>query len=217
MTNEEKRGPGRPRVLTHEERKARILDAAEALFVRQGYAATSMGDVARASSMSKKTVYDMFETKEALFSALVLSRNEFEPRLLECDTAGKTAREGLQMILQKSAELVLAPHQIALTRLVIAETAKAPELADQFYKQGIDRAEQALASQFERLCKQHDLRVDDPKEMVNFFFGAILCDELMDGLMRRPRVSNKRPLSKQISRLLDIFGPAIGLDDGARS
>jgi hypothetical protein len=47
---------------------------------------------------------------------------------------------------------------------------------------------------------------------VNFLFGGILCDRLTDGLIGRTVTKGRRPLSEQISRLLDLFGPSIGLD-----
>ena len=52
--------------------KARaILDAAGALFLDEGYPAVSMDAVARRAGVSKATLYAHFESKEALFAAIV--------------------------------------------------------------------------------------------------------------------------------------------------
>lgn len=47
-----------------------ILEAARALFERDGYAATSMAAIASAAGVSPKTVYLAFETKSGLLRAL---------------------------------------------------------------------------------------------------------------------------------------------------
>ncbi len=47
-----------------------ILDAAERLFVRDGYAATTMAAIAREARVALKTVYVAFETKSGLLRTL---------------------------------------------------------------------------------------------------------------------------------------------------
>ena len=46
--------------------RRRILDAAQSLFERDGYAATTMGAIAAAAGVSQKTVYLAFESKSSL-------------------------------------------------------------------------------------------------------------------------------------------------------
>jgi AcrR family transcriptional regulator len=52
------------------ETRRRILDAAERLFVRDGYSATSISAVAAEAGVSQKTVYLAFETKPNLLRTL---------------------------------------------------------------------------------------------------------------------------------------------------
>jgi AcrR family transcriptional regulator len=52
------------------ETRRRILDAAEALFVRNGYPATSIAAIAAEAAVSQKTVYLAFETKPNLLRTL---------------------------------------------------------------------------------------------------------------------------------------------------
>ena len=58
-----------PKVL----KRVRILDAAEALFIRQGYVKTSMDEVAREAGVAKGTLYLYFKSKEELFLAALES------------------------------------------------------------------------------------------------------------------------------------------------
>jgi TetR/AcrR family acrAB operon transcriptional repressor len=75
----------------NETREQRILDAAAALIMRQGYDKTTMSDVADEVGVSRGIVYLHFDTKEALFEALIqrevlqyaqtwLERIETDPR-----------------------------------------------------------------------------------------------------------------------------------------
>jgi AcrR family transcriptional regulator len=59
---------GRPR---HPDRRARVLDAAEDLFVRWGFGKTSVDDIARESGISKGAVYLEFPGKEEVLRAVL--------------------------------------------------------------------------------------------------------------------------------------------------
>ena len=54
-----------------EQKRLHILDAAETLFYEQGVEHTSMDQIALKAQVSKRTVYNHFDTKEALFDAIV--------------------------------------------------------------------------------------------------------------------------------------------------
>src|SRR2546423_13179759 len=58
-----------------------ILEAAQRLFERQGYAATSMAAIAAEAGVALKTVYLAFETKSGLLRAVwhLLLRGDEEP------------------------------------------------------------------------------------------------------------------------------------------
>ena len=64
------RKQGRPK---SEEKYHLILHAASCLFLKEGFANTSMDTVAKASGVSKQTVYSHFEGKDALFKAAISS------------------------------------------------------------------------------------------------------------------------------------------------
>ncbi len=49
----------------------RILDAAEALFAERGFAGTTLRDVARAADLRIPSLYNHFESKETLYSAVL--------------------------------------------------------------------------------------------------------------------------------------------------
>src|SRR5262245_28078149 len=72
----DQRSRGRPLQLSEAERRRRLLDAAERVFLDAGYGDATMDDVARKARMSKKTLYRLFPTKEQLFAAVMASRDD---------------------------------------------------------------------------------------------------------------------------------------------
>ncbi len=59
------------RHLSEGERRAQILRAARAIFIEQGYLAARVEDIAKRANLSKGAVYFYFESKRALFDAIV--------------------------------------------------------------------------------------------------------------------------------------------------
>jgi TetR/AcrR family transcriptional regulator len=60
-----------------------ILDAAEELFARQGYSATSMQEIAAAAGLARATPGYFFGSKEALYEAVLRRVHELRSRAIE--------------------------------------------------------------------------------------------------------------------------------------
>jgi AcrR family transcriptional regulator len=63
--------PPTPTRLPRAARRAQILGAAAAAFLRAGFDGTSMEDVAREAGVTRLIVYRIFDTKEALYRAVL--------------------------------------------------------------------------------------------------------------------------------------------------
>jgi AcrR family transcriptional regulator len=66
-------GPGRRQRKAQATRR-RVLDAAEALFIRDGYATTTMAVIAEEADVAVQTVYAVFGTKRAILTELFAVR-----------------------------------------------------------------------------------------------------------------------------------------------
>ena len=76
-----------------ESRKA-VLDAATELFSRQGYAETSLEDIAERCGLTIRPIYHYFGNKKALFAAV---NEQMEQRILDSmDVGGGSSEEGLK-------------------------------------------------------------------------------------------------------------------------
>ncbi|MGH7122001.1 MAG: TetR/AcrR family transcriptional regulator [Acetobacteraceae bacterium] len=121
---------GRPSREESSRTEGRILDVAKGLFFRQGFAATSMEQVAATARISKRTLYARFHDKAALFRGVVDRqvsgwRGHFE--------AEASAPGSLPAALLQAANGILSvalePEALALHRIVVAEAERFPELA----------------------------------------------------------------------------------------
>jgi TetR/AcrR family transcriptional repressor of mexJK operon len=110
--------------------RERILNVATELFLAEGYGSTSIESVAARAGISKRTFYDRFEDKAALFAAVV---HHIIEQIRPPATVPLLAGASLAEILQRLAGLILkaalAPQALALHRLVTGESSRFPELA----------------------------------------------------------------------------------------
>lgn len=61
---------GRPRTKPAEVRRDELMDAAEALFLKKGFAATSVSEIVEEADVAKGTFYLYFKTKDDILAAL---------------------------------------------------------------------------------------------------------------------------------------------------
>ncbi|NRA32050.1 MAG: TetR/AcrR family transcriptional regulator [Polyangiaceae bacterium] len=83
-----------------EERKSRIIDAAEQVFLTQGLAGATMADIARSAELSKGTLYLYFESKDELYLEIALRvLTEVESDYLQAVEIPGTGLERLERFL----------------------------------------------------------------------------------------------------------------------
>jgi AcrR family transcriptional regulator len=122
-------------------RPRELLEAALALFVERGYAATRLDEVARRAGVAKATLYLYYDNKLELFKAVV--RNALGPgfdEIARAQAAGSlTAREQLVGLLTAFMKRVAGSPLSGIPKLVIAEAGNFPELARFYHDEVIGR------------------------------------------------------------------------------
>jgi TetR/AcrR family transcriptional regulator, mexJK operon transcriptional repressor len=107
----------------------RILEVATELFLAQGYGSTTIEAVAGRAGISKRTLYHRFDDKAALFAAVVHQIIlQIRPPADVPLIAGATLHDVLRRLGGMILHAALSPQAIALHRLVMAESARFPEL-----------------------------------------------------------------------------------------
>ena len=120
-----KRRIGRPPKENSVETSNRIIDTAAQLFAAQGYAATSMEQVASACNAGKDTIYRRFPSKADLFSAVVGQLRSGVLDNLEQEinaVAGSgDAVERLRRVARWFLSANLRPEMVAFKRIAMSE------------------------------------------------------------------------------------------------
>jgi AcrR family transcriptional regulator len=172
--DERRRGRGRPQLRSDEETRTIILAAARSEFSLLGYGATSMESVARAASISTKTLYRLFPNKAALFEAMVSERMESfvsVVRLRACD--GSDVEKALGEALMVCAELMLDGEVIGLQRAIVADSVKFPDIAETFFHRAITRTQDTLANWLRAQQKRGTIELDDADTAAGMLLGML--------------------------------------------
>lgn len=104
-----------------------------------------MDAVAAQAGVSKMTVYRHFGSKEDLFAGVVAASCEaLADDGLRAKVAGQPLAEALRIFGQRVLHIVLDPDIVKLHRMVIAESARFPELGRLFYERGPEASIVAL-------------------------------------------------------------------------
>ncbi len=147
-----------------------IMDAATALFLRDGYRTTSMDQIAADAAVSKQTVYKHFVDKDQLFREIVLGVTGNSEAIITELTASLRGsdvnsaadlRTVLTDLARRYIDSVLRPHVLALRRLIIAEAERFPDLARIYFEQAPARAISVIADALRRHQERGLLRMED--------------------------------------------------------
>lgn len=179
------RRAGRPPLLSDPARRRRLLDAAEREFLQNGYAATTVGAIAVTAGMSKRTLYQVFPSKLALFDALL--RDRFYHLPIPPDCREHSQEERLFRLMLAIASILLHPDRTALVRLIIADSQVSPELLTAFERLEIGRGLNEIEGWIKQEVEQEALVVDDVPEAARLLFGMTVSQPVLSSLIKAPR------------------------------
>lgn len=166
-----------------------MVDAARTLFLRTGYAGTTMEEIAALAGLTKRTVYNNYADKDALFIQIVVDvtayAEEFARGLREEFTVGTNAanlRAALDDLGRRLALGIVRPEVVALRRLLIGEARVFPALAREYFDRAPGQVIEALASGFEHMGRVGLLRVTDARRAAAQF-AYLVAGEPLDRAM----------------------------------
>lgn len=144
-------------------KRAAIVGAAIDEFLSAGYDATSMDRIAASAQVSKRTVYNHFPGKEALFAAIL-------HRLWDSTRAGDAPvyradaplRGQLIDLLMRKLRLLSDDTFLSLVRVAIAAAIHSPERAREMVSR-LGEREEDLGAWIRAAANDGRLRVDDPR------------------------------------------------------
>ncbi len=118
---------GRPTATELERRKALVMEVATGLFVTQGFAATSLVDIAKGAGVATRTLYQHFGDKEAIFREVIFARDAGQAIERPEVHSGDTLFDALMRGGRYAFQVTYREQSIGLMRLMIAESTRFPD------------------------------------------------------------------------------------------
>jgi AcrR family transcriptional regulator len=172
-----KRGRGRPPVRSEEETRHLLVEAAAQEFQQSGFAAAAMGAISQRAGFSTRTIYQLVSTKAELFEMVVSDRiGRFMLAVDEGSLDALEPIEALEHILVAYGNLTLSAETTALTRLVIAEGERFPEIATAFYTRAIERVNGVIEGWLLRQTECGRLTLSDPHAAAGMLRGMMIME-----------------------------------------
>ena len=190
-----------------EGRRQAILDAAESLFLEQGYAGASLAAIVRRSGGSLATVYEMFGSKYGLLHAVVArSRDEGMKGLDETARALDSAADILRLVAYRHHEYLMSPRTIAFVRVVIDGSLRDPDFGREFYCDVHLSFVEHLAGMFREWTAAGKARIDEPHAAAELYIATVMCDAPIKAMLGQPpEPTDRATINWRLAPFLEHF------------
>ena len=163
----------------HRRKQARapeILDAALACFAQKGFAATRLDDIAARAGITKGTIYLYFDSKQALFEALARQSIGQQLDQVKAQLAAFTGSSAdlLRLVLATMGHFAMSSDRVVLPRLVLAEAANFPQLAEFWRREIIERGIGIFIGIIQRGIASGEFRKIEPQHAARLCVAPIL-------------------------------------------
>lgn len=190
-----------------------IIKAAVKEFKKNGYRATSMDRIAATAKVSKRTVYNHFENKKALFQNITQQL---------CDNATQVSdhpydkniplKTQLRTIAEQEMALLTSKEFRGLFKMITTESLASPELT----KTNIDNFQESsigIVKWIKQAANDDRLSVSDPIRAGKQFLALIESFALWPQLFDFKPVPDKNEQKKIIDSAVDVFLCSYGVAD----
>ncbi|WP_238964274.1 TetR/AcrR family transcriptional regulator [Pseudomonas sp. AF32] len=202
-----RRGRGRPPMRSRQEQMNLLLDAAAEAVGGGNFANVTMDAIARTAGISKKTVYLLVQSKEALLSQLVARDLSTLELLLESgiDCAQDLLSE-LRMYLTLWARLTLSPLALGLYLMAAQGRESAPGIARIWYQEGAERCLSLLRGWLGKAAGKGLLVQEDVEPAVELIDALLICQPLKLFTLGVQRCWSDEQIGQRVDVVLEMFG-----------
>ena len=189
--------------VTPQDRRDALIIAAERVFLRHGYRATTMDQIASTAGISKRTLYQLVRSKEQLFTDLLARRQKaFD---FKVETVDRPIDVVLFDMLTGWADHILSAKSIALTRVIMADYLHGKTLSRLLNRASEKPCRDALIAYLTGAAARGLLSIDDPELATQMLFGMTLGGihvKILLGLAKPPR---KAELDQRVHAAVALF------------
>jgi TetR/AcrR family transcriptional repressor of mexJK operon len=189
-----------------------IIEAAKAVFLKKGFRASSMDEIAQQANVSKKTIYGHFKNKEELFEYILSAHwNTLLQTQEGLFRENKSVAENLSFFAKNFFNFLYQQDTIDLFRLLIAESNQFPNLADKILISEKAPFTRALIEFLEKCKKQKILNIKNSERAAAYFMGLLKEPHfwpMMLGFAQKKNSDDKNTIMKEaIALFLKAVSP----------
>lgn len=152
------------------------MAAALELFVEKGFAGTRLDDIAACAGVSKGTLYLYFDSKEALFKAVI--QEGIVPILEQgagiIDGFKGSTGDLLRLLIKEWWQRIGNTHLGGVPKLMISEARNFPELAVYYHDAVIMRGRDLMRRTLQRGIASGEFRAVDIETAIDVIFAPVL-------------------------------------------
>jgi AcrR family transcriptional regulator len=193
-----------------DDRPSELVAAALDLFVEKGFATTRLEDVASRAGVSKGTLYLYFDSKEALFRAVV--RSTIIPAITEAERLVEhfdgPASELLRAIIHGWWRLIGSSKAGGIPKLMIAEARNFPEMAQFYHDEVIVRGLEMVRRALQRGIDSGEFRPVDLEPAVHVIIAPLVHFACWQHSLA-PCAPEDLTAERYFNTLIDLLLPAL--------
>ena len=187
-----------------EDRPQEITAAAFEVFAEKGYARARVQEVATRAGVSKGLLYLYFETKQALFKAVIRSVviRRIDALLVAVENTELSSEAFMRGPLLDFMKTVPGSPVAVVIRLLIAEGQRHPDLVDYYWDNVVAKGLAALTSIVERGVERGEFRDTDVTRLPQLVLAPVMVSVIWRILFARHELDTDRLIETQIDMLL---------------
>ena len=178
------------------------MEVATQLFVDQGYAATSLVDIARGAGVATRTLYQHFGDKEAIFREVVFARDVGAALVKPTVEPGDTLFTALQRGGNYTYQVTFREKSIGLMRLMIAESNRFQDFMQSVATSIFGRFRRNIERLFEGLEAAGLIPPGDHARSAELFFDLVLGSH---PIMTYTNWNAQPPTQQDLDDRVDLF------------
>ena len=185
-------------------KEASILAAALKVFAQCGYFGTSMDAIAAEAGLTKPTLYQYFDSKERLFTAMMVQKRDDMLIAFE-QPSGDDMVAQLYAFSWLYADTVMRPDLLSLARLIIGEAQRFPEIGRAYQASGPDKVLQGMIAYLEARREAGSLAFEDAELAAQDLWGLILSAPRTQALYLPDSQPTRADIARSIHNGLKVF------------
>lgn len=194
---------GRPKDL---EKRAKILQAAKSIFLKMGYHATNMNQIAKAAGVTKLTVYNHFQDKANLFICAIEESCEESIRAKQFElTAESDFEQALYLMCYRALSIIYLPEALKLDCLLFELAAEQSPLTQQFFDASHTRMCNVWCDFFEQAIAFKFIRADEPLKLTDLIMSLMLGIRHHKVLLGLDPVPTAIEIEQMIEQAMELF------------